>query len=54
MAKKVRRTNSKPIKNKKGTVKNPYTVEEHEQMLADGLWTEDGFVEELGLVEVIV
>lgn len=51
MAKKVRRTNSKPNKNKKGTVKNPYTVEEHEQMLNDGQWTEDGFVEELGLVE---
>ena len=49
MAKKVRKTNSKP--NKKGTVKNPYTVEEHEQMLAAGQWTEDGFVEELGLVE---
>ena len=32
-------------------MKNPYTVEEHEQMLAEGQWTEDGFVEELGLVE---
>lgn len=49
MAKKVRKANSKP--NKKGTVKNPYTIEEHEQMLAAGQWTEDGFVEEIGLVE---
>ena len=45
MTKSIKKNNSKPSKNKKGTVKNPYTVEEQEQMLNDGLWTEDGFVE---------
>ena len=51
MTKSIKKNNSKPSKNKKGTVKKPYTIEEHEQMLAAGQWTEDGFVEELGLVE---
>ena len=49
MAKKIKKINV--ASDKKGTVKNPYTIEEHEQMLAAGQWTEDGFVEELGLVE---
>ena len=49
MTKRIKKINV--TSDKKGTVKNPYTVEEHEQMLNDGLWTEDGFVEELGLVE---
>ena len=49
MAKKIKKINV--ASDKKGTVKNPYTVEEHEQMLAAGQWTENGFVEELGLVE---
>ena len=50
MAKKVRKTNSKPIKNKKGTVKNPYTVEELEQLLENGQWT-GGYVEEIAYAE---
>ena len=49
MAKRIKKINV--TSDKKGTVKNPYTIEEHEQMLAEGQWTEDGFVEELGLVE---
>ena len=49
MAKRIKKINV--ASDKKGTVKNPYTVEEHEQMLAEGQWTENGFVEELGLVE---
>ena len=49
MTKRIKKINV--TSDKKGTVKNPYTIEEHEQMLNDGLWTEDGFVEELGLVE---
>ena len=33
-------------------MKNPHTIEEHEQMLNDGLWTEDGFVGERAAVAI--
>ena len=48
MAKKIKKINV--ASDKKGTVKNPYTVEEHEQMLAAGQWT-GGYVENIAYAE---